>query len=416
MDNYDEEEEVTGAELFLGGHNLTVFQTNEEDPYIKIPDEDDESDEEDLTIKPTDAVLCVGKTEEEQSHIEVHVLTEEDSTLYVHHDFPVPSFPLCIQWLDFDPRSPEEKGSFLAVGTFNPDIEIWNLDVMDNVEPICSLGGRNEPDPAVIKELEKKAKKNKKVKKLLVQARLGSFKEGSHTDAVMCMSWHQAHRQRLASGSADGTIKLWNLATMHCEATLTPHTSKVQSLEWNPAEPSLLLSGSFDRTIAVLDVRAPHNVKTCKVDSDIECVRWCPLQPFMFLASTESGTVTCHDARDLKKPKFTLSAHSKACTAIAWNQVAIPVMFATASLDQTVKLWAILEQGPTMLCSRDMEVGSIFSIAFESKEGSPFLLAAGGNKGKTGVWDTMENESVSHHYGKLGFGDRNTHKKATQPT
>jgi periodic tryptophan protein 1 len=416
MDNYDEEEEVVGAELFLGGHNLTVFQSNEEDPYIQVPDDEDESDEEDLVIKPTDGVIVVGKTEEEQSSIEVHVYTEEDGNLFVHHDFPLPSFPLCVQWLDFDHRSPEEKGSLLAVGTFLPGIEIWNLDVMDNVEPICVLGGRLEPDPALIADLKfqlrNKNKKDKKpLKKRLKEAVLGKFIENSHKDAVMCMGWHQAHRERLASGSADGTIKIWNLATKTCEATLTHHTSKVQSLEWNPAEPSLLLSGAFDRSIAVLDVRAPTSVKKFQVDSDIECVRWCPLQPFMFLASTENGTVTCHDARDLSKPKFTLGAHTKACSALAWNPVAQPVLFATGSLDQTVKLWAILETGPTMLASKNIEVGAVYSVAFDSKEGNPFLLVGGGNKGKTAVWDTLENESISSYYGKLGFGDRNTNRK-----
>jgi len=131
----------------------------------------------------------------------------------------------------------------------------------------------------------------------------------------------------------------------------------------------------------------------------------------MFLASTENGTVTCHDARDLSKPKFTLGAHTKACTTVAWNPVAQPVMFATASLDQTVKLWAILDAGPTMLASKNIEVGSVFSVAFDSKEGNPFLLVGGGNKGKTAVWDTLENESISNYYGKLGFGDRNTNRK-----
>lgn len=415
MENYDNEEEVTGAELFLGGHNLAVFQSNEDDPYIQIPDDDDESDEEDLYIKATDGVIIVGKTEEEQSSIEVHVYAEEDGNLYVHHDFPIPSFPLCVQWLDFDPRAPEEKGSFLAVGTFLPAIEVWNLDVMDNVEPVFALGGRLEPDQALIasikNQLRNTNKKDKKpLKKRLKDAVQGELIEGSHKDAVMCLSWHPAHRSRLASGSADGTIKIWNLATKTCEATLTHHTSKVQSVEWNPAEPSLLLSGAFDRTLAVLDVRAPTSVKKLQVDADIECVRWCPLQPFMFIASTENGTVTCYDARDLSKPTFTLSAHSKACTSLAWNPVAQPTLFATASLDQTVKLWALLPTGPTMLASRNIEVGAVFSIAFDGAEGNPFLLVGGGNKGKTAVWDTLENESISSYYGKMGYGDRNTNR------
>ena len=32
-------------------------------------------------------------------------------------------------------------GNYVAVGTFQPSIEIWNLDVMDPLEPTAILGG-----------------------------------------------------------------------------------------------------------------------------------------------------------------------------------------------------------------------------------------------------------------------------------
>lgn len=32
------EDEVEGAELFLGGHKLMVHESNAEDPYVTVPD------------------------------------------------------------------------------------------------------------------------------------------------------------------------------------------------------------------------------------------------------------------------------------------------------------------------------------------------------------------------------------------
>ena len=43
------------------------------------------------------------------------------------------------------------------------------------------------------------------------------------------------------------------------------------------------------------------------VDADIECVRWNPHLPAVFLASTENGTVVCRDAlKPESKALFTL--------------------------------------------------------------------------------------------------------------
>ncbi|XP_058759553.1 uncharacterized WD repeat-containing protein C17D11.16-like [Vicia villosa] len=60
--------------------------------------------------------------------------------LYIHHDIIIPEFPLCTAWLDC-PLKGGEKGNFLAVGSMGPSIEIWDLDVIDEVEPCVALGG-----------------------------------------------------------------------------------------------------------------------------------------------------------------------------------------------------------------------------------------------------------------------------------
>ncbi len=54
----------------------------------------------------------------------------------------------------------EEVGSYVAVGTFHPSIEIWNLDVIDSLEPAAVLGGINDED-TLSKPLSKKKSKGK---------------------------------------------------------------------------------------------------------------------------------------------------------------------------------------------------------------------------------------------------------------
>ena len=73
---------------------------------------------------------------------------ESVDNLYAHHDIPLPVFPLCLAWLDFHPcgascprAGSSDRGNYVAVGTFAPYIELWNLDVIDALEPIAVLGG-----------------------------------------------------------------------------------------------------------------------------------------------------------------------------------------------------------------------------------------------------------------------------------
>lgn len=57
---------------------------------------------------------------------------------------------------------------------------------------------------------------------------------------------------RIASGSADKTIRVWNSSTYKCEATLTGHTGSVLSMA--QISESLLATGSLDKTIRVWNV------------------------------------------------------------------------------------------------------------------------------------------------------------------
>ena len=52
--------------------------------------------------------------------------------------------------------------------------------------------------------------------------------EDTHTDAVMSLSLNQFEREYLLSGSADKTVRVWDLEEAQCKATYSDlHTDKV---------------------------------------------------------------------------------------------------------------------------------------------------------------------------------------------
>jgi periodic tryptophan protein 1 len=290
---------------------LQYYRDNEEDPYITLKEvrapvhthrispadtrtqDDEDNEREELEVLPTDNMLVVAKTEDEVSQLEVYVYDDAAEALYVHHDLMLPNFPLCLEWLDFGGPA-GAPGNFVAVGTLDPEIEVWSLDVVDPMYPDMLLGRPDLSQAHVPTPLGTGKKKKRKTKRRTAEA-------GWHVDAVLALSWNRTHRNLLASASADHTVKLWDLnasarpahSTGGDDAMAAPtavvggdgaalrsfdklHTDKVQAVEWNQKEPTVLLTGSYDRTVRMVDTRAPDAGVGAIVGADVEALRWDP--------------------------------------------------------------------------------------------------------------------------------------------
>ena len=219
--------------------------------------------------------MLAAKVEDEVAHLEVLVYEDEADNLYVHHDIMLPAIPLCVEWLDFPvgkDLGENARGNFVAVGTFDPDIEIWDLDTVDQMYPNAILGQGGDEKGVGSEEDRKKEKKKKKKRKKSNKAN-----DDYHVDAILSLAANRAHRNLLASSSADKTVKLWDLNTGRCAKSYSFHTDKVCSLAWHPTTTTVLLSGSYDRTVLAADMRAPEaKVPRWGVESDVESVRWDP--------------------------------------------------------------------------------------------------------------------------------------------
>ena len=387
MDEYDQEENTED----LDDEDIIMETTDQEEVDVAEPEVEDDDyieseDEDDLRIRDTDGIVVVANTEEEFSTLEVQVYDEEEGNLYVHHEIALPALPLCLSWMNLRPGAPATDpkgfGSFIAVGTFKPGIEIWNLDVLDALEPTAVLGGDSDSS------LRNVALPNDK--------QTQGLEENSHTDAVMCLEWNSSHRQMLLSGSADTTVKLWDISVLQCMQTYTHHSDKVQCVAWNPVETTIFASASFDKTVVVLDGRNPDAISKVSIDSDPESLVWNPHQPEMLLVSQEDGKVRAYDVRKFTSPLFCIQAHDKVVSAISCS-TKIPGLFATASSDKTVKIWDMSSATkPTCVTSKTMQVGDLYSMSFY--QDSPYTLAVGGADGILALWDTSENEAVERKF------------------
>ncbi|KAG8741753.1 hypothetical protein FRC10_002531 [Ceratobasidium sp. 414] len=419
LDNYDEENIGAASGPFSNIKGLTYYRSNDEDPYITLKEasfcDDEEAERAELQVQPTDNMIVTAKTEDEVSHLDVYIYNDDDENLYVHHDVLLPSFPLCLEWLDFPPNTSTTpstatpgQGNFVAVGTFEPEIEIWSLDTTDAIYPSLILGRPDKSAAHVPKPLGTGKKKRKQVK-----AR--ELSTAYHVDAVLSLSWNRAHRNILASASADTTVKIWDLSSDGGSAvrSFDVHADKVQSVQWSPAQPEVLLTGSYDRTVRVFDSRDPGKAVGAVVGADVEALRWDPWESNSFYAALENGNIHAFDMRALstipKAPalpapttsRFTLSAHTGAASALDINPL-VRGCIATGGADKLVKVWNVDAESDkvnaSMVISRNLEVGKVFSLAFSPDD--PLTLAAAGSKAKLQVWDIGANAGARKAFGQ----------------
>jgi periodic tryptophan protein 1 len=395
MDNYEIEE---GNPSFT--ENLE-FKNNMEDPYMLDPNED-EDDLKDFNIKNDDMIVLAAISEyEEKSNLVVFIFEKELENMYVHHDYMLPTFPLCMAWFDYvlgSSLDENKKGNLVAVGTFEPYIEIWDLDVVDQPIPLAILGG------AVYEEDYFSDSKNVELK------------ANSHKDSVLSLSWNRVYRNVIASSSADKTIKLWDLAGETCLNTYEIHDDKVQIVTWNPTEGSILATGGFDKKVNILDVRSPQSILSSFLSSDVETLAWLPSPHHNhLLASDESGYLYCYDIiKGLNEPLWSIQAHSKPCQAIAVNPI-IPGFIATGSPETTfpVKFWDISSGSPSLLFSETKELGPVFSLNFSTDD--PYYLLVGAKGNEPQIINSYEYDPIEIKYGSQNWVYQETNVKPTTP-
>ena len=168
LDHYDDEPVKTNED----------FGIVENDPYFVQKSKQEEEDAEDI-IKPTDYLICIGKSIEPDSSLEVHIFDDTEKAFYPHHEIMIPSFPLSICWMDGAPGN-NEKGSFCAVSTMLHHIEIWNMNILESTIPCAWLQ--------------------------------------HHHDAVPTLSWNPLQPRALLSASIDGTAAIWHLDALRTAA------------------------------------------------------------------------------------------------------------------------------------------------------------------------------------------------------
>ena len=159
-----------------------------------------------------------------------------------------------------------------------------------------------------------------------------------HKGAIYSVS--PLDRQRLASSSADKTIKIWNLdkpERSRCVRTLQGHKSGVTSL--TPLAGNHLASGSYDKTVKIWDLCKPEGRECVATLTHREGVTSVTvLLDGRVVSGCEDNTIYIWD---LSRPEgrqcvVILTGHTSTITSLA---ILTNGQLVSASRDSTMKVW-----------------------------------------------------------------------------
>ncbi|HET9908885.1 MAG TPA: NB-ARC domain-containing protein [Anaerolineales bacterium] len=193
--------------------------------------------------------------------------------------------------------------------------------------------------------------------------------------------------QTLATSGSDATVRLWEVKSGR-QLQVLPHPVPVPVVAWSP-DGHLLASGDMEGSIYLWEIRKDgpaDNVKTFVGHTNwVDGLAFAPRSNLLASASWD-GTVKLWDiaTRQLQQ---TLDGHKDRVVRVAWSPDGH--LLATASRDHTVWLWDV-EEGSYKTILRGHTAG-VNGIAFTSDN---HRLLSGGEDGTLRVWNVTSGNCI----------------------
>lgn len=219
-----------------------------------------------------------------------------------------------------------------------------------------------------------------------------------HSRGIFGLSW-SPNSARLATASADGSVRLWQVDTMQQTATLTGHSGKVRAVAWNPDGTRLASAGDGgevfvwnpdrqsiekrlsghqgevfgvawrpdgcrlatagkDGTIRLWDSSTGHVVDVLAGHkSFVRGVSWHPNGRYLASSASGNNKIIIWDAA-ASQPAITLTGHTDWIRCVAWDAAGERLI--SASDDGAARIWQVnVVPGVTVLAGHTDEPNQV---------------------------------------------------------
>lgn len=226
---------------------------------------------------------------------------------------------------------------YLSFTKLNVKADLKQGDLLNSSNLVCSVSFDRDG------EFFATAGVNKKIKVFECDAILSGDRDIHYPVTEMaCRSklssicWNSYIKSQIASSNFDGAVQVWDAARSQVFLELKEHERRVWSVDFSAADPTLLASGSDDGSVKLWSINQGASIGTIKTKANVCCVQF-PMDSGRTLAfGSADHKIYYYDLRNPRIPLCTLIGHSK---TVSYIKFVDSITLVSASTDNTLKLW-----------------------------------------------------------------------------
>ena len=169
-----------------------------------------------------------------------------------------------------------------------------------------------------------------------------------HTKEGFGLSWNPREAGKLATGSEDKTVRVWDISGANTTSnkavqplhTFDHHSAIVNDVEYHPVHSHMLASVSDDLTMVMWDTRDKSKAKVCSGGhtDDINALAFNPESEYIVATGSADKTIGIWDLRNEKQKLHSMAHHNDSVVKLEWNPFEKSIL-ASSSHDRRINVW-----------------------------------------------------------------------------
>ncbi|XP_020099158.1 protein SPA1-RELATED 3 isoform X2 [Ananas comosus] len=226
---------------------------------------------------------------------------------------------------------------YLSFSKFEVRADLKQGDLLSSSNLVCSLGFDRD------KDFFATAGVNKKIKVFDCNMILNEDRdihypvvEMSNRSKLSCICWNNYMKSQIASSDFEGAVQVWDVTRSQVFVEMREHERRVWSVDFSLADPTKLASGSDDGSVKLWNINKAGSIGTIRTKANVCSVQFQPDSARFLAIGSADHKIYCYDLRNLRIPFCTLIGHTKTVSNVKYLDSSTIV---SASTDNSLMLW-----------------------------------------------------------------------------
>lgn len=160
--------------------------------------------------------------------------------------------------------------------------------------------------------------------------------EMSSRSKLSSLCWNSYIKSQIASSNFEGVVQVWDVTRSQVFMEMREHERRVWSIDYSLTDPTMLASGSDDGSVKLWSINQGVSTGTIKTRANVCCVQFQSDSGRFLAFGSADHRIYYYDLRNSRVPLCTLVGHNK---TVSYVKFVDSTNLVSASTDNTLKLW-----------------------------------------------------------------------------